>query len=196
MSSMSGAKPWVTQRCSISPASATLSRSTSKRLLPGTGLAGLLHLAGGDVEDRLDRQQRAEERLGVPDPAALLQVVERVEGADDVGAAGEVLHQRDDLVDRRPRAPACAARSTWVPSPEVMECESRTRTSRSSAIAFAAFWADCIVADRSDERLMQTTASAPASRWRRKAASNLPGPARRSPAARTTRPASRRSSPR
>ena len=62
-----------------------------------------------------------------------------------------------------------------MPRPEVIECESRTRTSRSSAIALAAFWADCIVADRSDERLMQTTASAPASRWRRKAASNLPG---------------------
>ena len=39
----------------------------------------------------------------------------------------------------------------------------------------AALRADCIVADSPEERLMHTTASAPASAWRRNAASNLPG---------------------
>ena len=59
--------------------------------------------------------------------------------------------------------------------PEVIERESTTRTSRPPSAALAAFCADCIVADRSDDRLMHTTASAPASCWRRKAASNFPG---------------------
>ena len=62
-----------------------------------------------------------------------------------------------------------------MPSPAVIERESTTRTSRSPSSALAAFWADCIVADSSDERLMHTTASAPACCWRRNAASNVPG---------------------
>ena len=93
-----------------------------------------------------------------------------------------------------PPAAASAARSTCVPRPEVIERESTTRTSRSPRSALAAFWADCIVADRSEERLMQTTASAPASCWRRKAASNLPGAgAAVSGSTARRRPASRRS---
>jgi hypothetical protein len=74
-----------------------------------------------------------------------------------------------------PRAAASAARITWVPSPEVIERESTTCTGSSPASAVAALRADCMVAERPEERLMHTTASAPAAACRRKAASKAPG---------------------
>jgi hypothetical protein len=74
-----------------------------------------------------------------------------------------------------PSAPRCAAHATTEPSPDVTDRLSMTRTSAVPSKAFAAVCADCIVADSWAERLMQTTASAPASRHRRKAASKAPG---------------------
>ena len=87
-----------------------MSRSHSERLLAGARLAGLLDRAGRDVDDGLDRQQRAEHRLGAADAAALLQVVERVEGAEHAGAGDQVVDQGHDLVGGcavggRPRPP-------------------------------------------------------------------------------------------
>ena len=76
---------------------------------------------------------------------------------------------------RARRRPPRAASTHLGPRPEVIERESTTCTGRSPAIAVAAVRADCIVADRPEERLMHTTASAPAAAWRRNAASNLPG---------------------
>ena len=61
-----------------------------------------------------------------------------------------------------PDAASSAASSTCVPRPDVIERESMTRTSSSPSTALAAFWADCIVAERSEDRLMHTMASAPA----------------------------------
>ncbi len=55
-------------------------------LRSGALLAALLDLAVDDLDDRLDRECGGEERLGVADPAALLQVLERVERTEDPGA--------------------------------------------------------------------------------------------------------------
>ena len=74
-----------------------------------------------DLDDRLDRQRRGEQRLGVADAAALLEVVERVEGAEDPRAADE---RRVASVRRRrrassPAAAACSAQArAIVPSAE------------------------------------------------------------------------------
>jgi hypothetical protein len=57
----------------------------------------------------------------------------------------------------------------------VIDCESRTCTFTSLSTAVAALWADCMVAESPDDRLMQTTESAPASSCLRKAASKAPG---------------------
>ena len=62
-----------------------------------------------------------------------------------------------------PSRAACAAAITCDPSPRVIERESTTRTSSVPSNAFAAVRADCSVAESSDDRLMHTTASAPAS---------------------------------
>ena len=166
----------ATHRCSIAPASATLSRSTSSAFLRVRGLPASSTFPVEMSRIGLIDSSEPSERLGAADAAALLQVVEGVEGAEHVGARGQVLHERDDVVGRRaarrrPRrraAPGCRG-------PTVIECESTTRTSSSPSTALAAFWADCIVADRSALRLMHTTASAPACCCRRNAASNLPG---------------------
>ena len=73
-----------------------------ERLRPGALLAALLDDAAGDLDDRLDRQRGGEQRLGVADPAALLQVLERVERTEDPGAL--------DQVDRRPLRPRRSTR--------------------------------------------------------------------------------------
>jgi hypothetical protein len=69
-----------------------------QRLLAGAGLGGLLDLTGAQVEHRLDGQDAAGQRLGAADAAALLQVVEGVEGAVHPRAVGLVLDGGDDLV--------------------------------------------------------------------------------------------------
>ena len=75
-----------------------------------------------------------------------------------------------------PSRAASAAAITCDPSPSVIERESTTRTSRVPSNAFAAVRGGlACVADSSDDRLMQTTASAPASAASRNAASNAPG---------------------
>ena len=92
-----------------------------------------------------------------------------------------------------PSAAASAARRTWVARPEVIERESTTRTSMLPSRALAPFCAACMVADRPEDRLMQTMASAPRSAWRRNAASNASGRGGRpSRAARWTTPTCRR----
>ena len=72
-----------------------------ERLAAGALLAALLDLAVAHLDDRLDRQRRRQQRLGAADATALLQVVERVERAPHVCAAGEVVSVGDDLVVRR-----------------------------------------------------------------------------------------------
>ena len=57
----------------------------------------------------------------------------------------------------------------------MIDLESITRTSISPSKALAAFCADCIVAESSLDRLMQTTASAPSAAALRNASSNAPG---------------------
>src|SRR5206468_5290082 len=75
-----------------------LADEVAQRLRPGA-LAGLrLDLAVGHLDDRLDRQHRAEERLGGADAAALPQVLERVEGTVGPGARDQVLDGGGDLV--------------------------------------------------------------------------------------------------
>ena len=91
-----------------------------ERLRAGALLAALLDLAVATSMIGLIDERRGEQRLGVADAAALLQVVERVEGAEHPGARGAVACQCLDLVEssrRRPRAVAHA--STIVPSPSV-----------------------------------------------------------------------------
>ncbi|KAG1648410.1 hypothetical protein GQR58_029859 [Nymphon striatum] len=69
---------------------------------PGEGLfacalaAGFFDFAGAQIDARLDRQQGANHGLGAADAAALLQVVERVEHTEHVGAFGEVFGECDD----------------------------------------------------------------------------------------------------
>jgi hypothetical protein len=54
-------------------------------LAAGALLAGLLDRAVAHLDDRLDRQRRAEQCSRVADATALLQVLERVERADHAG---------------------------------------------------------------------------------------------------------------
>ena len=63
--------------------------SRSRALRPGPDAVGGLDHAVLDLDDRLDRQQRPDGRLGAADPAALLEVLERLEGQvdDDVRRA-------------------------------------------------------------------------------------------------------------
>ena len=62
-------------------------------------LAVLLDDAVGDLDDRLDRQRRRQQRLGVADAPALLQVVERVERAEHAGAGDELARRALDGVE-------------------------------------------------------------------------------------------------
>ncbi len=70
-----------------------------QRLAPRPLLAVLLDDAVADLDDRLDRQRRGEQRLGVADAAALAQVVERVEGAEDARPGDEVAGELLDRVE-------------------------------------------------------------------------------------------------
>ena len=118
MSSTSGAKPWCTLTCSIAPASATLSRSTSSAFFRVRALPASSTLPEEMSRIGLIDSSDPTQGLGAADAPALLQVVERVERAEHVGARGQVVDQRDDLVGgrarrRRPRrraAPGCRAR--------------------------------------------------------------------------------------
>jgi hypothetical protein len=62
-------------------------------------LAFLLNDAVGDFDDRLDRQCGAEQRAGVADSAALLQVVEGVQRTKDASALSERGGKGFDVVD-------------------------------------------------------------------------------------------------
>ena len=145
-------------------ASATLSRSTSRAFLRVRGLPASSTLPRRDVDDGLDRQQRAEQRLGAADAAALLEVVEGVERADDVGAA------RRGCSTSATTSSADAPPARGLGREQHLGAEARGDRARVDdphvevALdgALAAFWADCMVADRSEDRLMHTTASAPA----------------------------------
>ena len=78
---------WSTARCSMRPSNeATLSIEEREGLGAGALLAVLLDDPVGDLDDRLDRQRGGQQRLGVADASALLQVLERVEGAEHPGA--------------------------------------------------------------------------------------------------------------
>ena len=72
-----------------------------ERLRPGPLLATLFDDATGHLDDRLDRQGGGEQGLGVADAATLLQVLQRVEGAEDARPPDEFDGVRLDVVDRR-----------------------------------------------------------------------------------------------
>ena len=59
-----------------------------ERAAPGALLGLLLHLAVDQGDHGLDGQQGAEQGLGTPDAATLLEVLEGVDDAVDLGAAG------------------------------------------------------------------------------------------------------------
>jgi len=67
-------------------------------------------LAGLDREDRLDVQEVARERRGLPDPSAFPQELERVDGEEETGVALEALDEGVDPPRRSCRAPGAAAR--------------------------------------------------------------------------------------
>ena len=82
-------------------------RELLERLLAAAHLADRVDDAVVDRQDRLDVEQRAGERLGAADAAALLEVLERGDREDDAVLLLEPLDQRLDLlVGRAPREPA------------------------------------------------------------------------------------------
>ena len=99
-------------------------------------------------------------------------------------AAHQALDQGHDLVGRGAARGRLGGRVTWVPRPEVIDAS--RRPARRARPRGRAVWADWEVADSPDDRLMHTTASAPASAWRRNAASSAPVPGPRSRAGRPT----------
>ena len=115
---------------------------------PGSHLRRRLDRAVGDGDDRLDRQHRSEQRLGAADPAALAEVLERVERREQVLAVTPVL----DLArrSRRATAPSRARRAAWstrLPMPIDALCESMISIGVAPSSALAATCADCIVAE-------------------------------------------------
>ena len=121
-------------------------------------LAVLLDDAVGDLDDRLDRQRRGQQGLGVADAAALAQVVERVEGAEHPGAgdelAGVALDGVEVVAGGRPlgagegdraeaERDACGCR----------RCARRGRRRRPSRAASSAL---CIVADSAPDSVTTT----------------------------------------
>ena len=82
----SGAFAWAIATCRPSRSSVSAAKSLRElleRLLPSADPAERDDHAVVDGEDRLDVEQRPGERLGLADPPALLQVLERGDREDD-----------------------------------------------------------------------------------------------------------------
>ncbi len=175
-SSRSAASPCITARCSTSPAASRRSASSWRTSGAGAGPPGLLHHPSAHVDERLDRQHRGHHGLGPADAATLLQVVQRVEGGQYVGPAQQLRGSPPARHRRRHQPPPnSAASSTNVPSPLETDRLSTTWTGNRPSKPAAAVFADWQVLDSWPEMVRQTTASAPASSARRKAASKAPG---------------------
>ena len=99
-----------------------------------------------------------EQGLGAADPAALAEIVQRVDRAVDLHATHRVGGGRHHLVQAGAgRPPVCAASTTTSPSPMVTLSESTTRTGSLSDSSRAAWRAASMVADSLDDRVTQTT---------------------------------------
>ena len=106
-----------------------------------------------DLDDRLDRQRRGEQRLGVADAAALLQVVERVEGAEDPRPGDEVAGELLDGVEVVAGRGALGAGEGDRAEPERHRAAvDDADVDASSATARAASSALCIVAESAPDK--------------------------------------------
>ena len=163
--STSGLTVWSTDRRSIGSVDDELDR-TRARLRPGPhAIHGVDH-AVLDRDDRLDPEQRADRRLRPADPAALLEVLERVEADRDEDVVGPTLDRPGDAVGRDARLRQAPRRgSRGAPAPSTRSFESTRWISRSASRSRAT-WALLNVPDSPEPTVTQTIASAPAAKAR------------------------------
>lgn len=136
-------------------------------LQPGDRLRGRADLfqeidpALGELEQRLDRERRAEQCLRGPDPAAPAQVVEGVHVEVGGGLFGPLLGRGDRLVQAPAGLAASAAARAQKPSAMATMPVSTTRTGTGASAA--ASTAASYVPENSEDRCRETMLCAPAS---------------------------------
>ena len=136
-------------------------------LAAGPDLVGRLDQAVLDRDDRLDREERADRRLGAADPAAPLQVLERVERDEERDVAPARPRGRAAIsAAGRPPPPCSTASSARSPSPieaplRVDDVDLAVRAACPAAIS-----ALLIVPDSVPATWIETIASAPAGEGR------------------------------
>ena len=143
----------------------------AQRLGAGALLAALLDHAVDHLDDRLDRQRGGEQRLGVADAAALLEVVQRVEHAEHAGALDQVRGERGDVGERgvvvRPGGCELGAGEGDRAEAERHGAAVDTRTVMpSGATERAASSALCSVADSAPDNITATMCGRPTRRER------------------------------
>ena len=149
------------ERRSIGPgADSSMSRS---RALPRVrDPLGRLDLAVLDRDDRLDREQRADRRLGAADPPAPLEVLERLEGDVHPEVGRPVVEDAGDLGGRdAPLRHLDGPARRGCPRPSTPTCESTMWISRSGSRPFATSALLIVPGQRRPTTWTETIASAP-----------------------------------
>ena len=162
--STSGGHRVEDRRAARSAAAQMSSMTRSRAFAAGPDAIGRLDHAVLDRDDRLDREQRPDGRLGAADPAALLEVLERLEGHVHAHVAAPASRgSRRSRPRTGPRRPSRRPSGRGSPRPSRRPA-SRRRGSRGPGSMSRAIWALLIVPDSVPATWIETIASAPASK--------------------------------